>query len=153
MNKIFIVLAVLVIVAGVAYFGLNNNAVAPGITVSPTPTPTPTITSSPVPSISSRPTPTVSVSPSKTPTPTHSLQSVTIVNFAYNQQIITVKKGDTVTWTNKDSAPHTVTGDGGLSSPMLSLNATYSFTFNNVGTFNYHCTVHPTMTGTVIVTQ
>ena len=61
-----------------------------------------------------------------------------------------VKKGDTVVWTNKDSAPHTVTG-GSLNSGTLSGGQTYSFTFNAAGTVSYACSFHPSMTGKVVV--
>ena len=173
MHKLLIVLVIVIVIGGVGYFLVNKNlgnqpqaTVSPSPTVeltpnefpisgstSPTPKPTVTSTRTPVPSTSLGPTPTASATPTSTPTPTPLIHSVTINNFAYDKQVITVRKGDTVTWTNKDSAPHTVTGDGGLDSSMLNLNAAYSFTFNNTGTFNYHCTPHPYMTGTVIVTQ
>jgi plastocyanin len=60
--------------------------------------------------------------------------------------------GTTVTWTNLDSTVHTVTsGTGAFDSGALGQNATFSYTFNSRGTFNYHCTLHPFMTGKVIV--
>jgi amicyanin len=79
--------------------------------------------------------------------------SVTIENFAFNPATITVKKGTTVTWTNKDSAAHTVTTDSGSgpTSQLLNQGDSYTFTFNTAGTFNYHCQPHPNMKGTVIV--
>ena len=77
--------------------------------------------------------------------------AVAIQNFAFAQSALTVKKGDTVVWTNKDSAPHTVTGDGGLDSGTLSGGQTYSFTFATAGTFSYKCNFHPSMAGKVIV--
>jgi len=87
-----------------------------------------------------------------------STDSVTIQNFAFSPASITVKKGTTVTWTNKDATPHTVTQDSGttgadLDSPHLSQGQTYKETFNTVGTFHYHCSIHPNMTGTVTVTS
>lgn len=86
---------------------------------------------------------------------------VTIVNFAFTPAHITVKKGTTVTWTNKDSAAHTVTedhggtadGDPGLESKGLTQGESYSAAFNKAGTFTYHCSIHPGMTGTVTVTE
>ncbi|OGM98579.1 MAG: hypothetical protein A2915_01970 [Candidatus Yanofskybacteria bacterium RIFCSPLOWO2_01_FULL_41_34] len=89
--------------------------------------------------------------PTPTLTPTPTPITVVIKGFAFNQSLITIRKGDTVVWTNKDSVSHTVTGDGGLSSPLLGQNEIYSFTFNTVGTFNYHCPPHPSMTGTITV--
>lgn len=82
--------------------------------------------------------------------------SVTIDNFAFSPASITVKKGTTVTWTNKDSATHTVTendGQNGPDSGDLANSKSYSFTYNTAGTFKYHCSIHPDMLGTVTVTE
>jgi len=90
---------------------------------------------------------------SNTPTATN---AVTIQNFAFSPASITVKKGTTVTWTNKDSAAHTVVetdGQTGPSSSMLDTGKSYTFTYNTAGTFKYHCSIHPDMTGTVTVTE
>ena len=81
---------------------------------------------------------------------------VTITNFSFSPTDVTVKKGTTVTWTNNDSVQHTVTvdsGDDGPKSQPRASGQTYSFTFNDEGTFNYHCTFHPEMHGTVTVTE
>ena len=92
--------------------------------------------------------------PTKTTKPAPVTRSVNIQNFSFDQTPLTIKQGDTVVWTNKDSAPHTVTGDnGGPSSGTLNQNQTYSFTFINNGSFAYHCNFHPSMKGTVTVTQ
>lgn len=89
-----------------------------------------------------------------TPVTTSASKSVAIANFTFSPATITVKKGTTVTWTNQDTAPHTVTGtNGGPSSGNLSQGQTYSFTFNTVGTFNYFCAIHPMMKAVVIVTE
>lgn len=88
--------------------------------------------------------------------PPAATNSVTIQNFAFSPASITVKKGTKVTWTNKDTVAHTVTendGQAGPSSGDLDLNASYSFTFTKTGTFQYHCAIHPGMTGTVTVTN
>lgn len=81
--------------------------------------------------------------------------TVAIQNFAFSPETITVKVGAKVTWTNKDSAAHTVTGDSddGPASGTLAQGASYSFTFNKAGTFSYECSIHPNMKGTVIVTN
>ena len=81
--------------------------------------------------------------------------TVAIKNFAFGPAALTVKAGTTVTWTNQDTDPHTVTsqGPGPLSSPALSNGARYSYTFTTPGTYRYLCTIHPFMTGTVTVTQ
>lgn len=80
--------------------------------------------------------------------------SVTIQNFAFMPSSITVPQGTTVTWTNHDSTAHTVTGDtsGGPSSSPIQPGQSYSFTFSNAGSFPYHCSIHPQMTGSVMVT-
>lgn len=83
---------------------------------------------------------------------TPTTHNVSIQNFTFNKKSINVKKGDTVVWTNKDSAPHTVTGsNGGPASETLNNGGVYSFTFNNTGTFDYYCAIHPSMIGSVIV--
>jgi plastocyanin len=82
--------------------------------------------------------------------------TVTIQNFAFSPASITVKKGTSVTWTNKDSTTHTVTetdSQTGPDSGDLASGKSYSFTFNTVGTFQYHCSIHTDMTGTVTVTE
>lgn len=78
---------------------------------------------------------------------------VTIQNFAFSPASLTINKGDTVVWTNKDSAPHTVTSQTGneLSSQTLSQGQTYSHTFNTAGTYDYYCTIHPYMKATITV--
>ena len=82
------------------------------------------------------------------------MNAVTISNFAFSPASITVPVGTKVTWTNQDSATHTVTADDGKSfdSKGVAQGATYSFTFTTAGTFAYHCAVHPDMKATVIVT-
>ena len=84
---------------------------------------------------------------------TEGTYNVEISNFAFNPSEVKIKIGDTVTWINEDSAPHTVTSDSGneLNSPQLSNGQNYSRTFSNTGTFNYYCSVHPSMKATIIV--
>lgn len=82
---------------------------------------------------------------------------VEIEDSAFKPASITVKKGTTVKWTNKDDIQHNVApdeqSDAFKGSPMLSKGDSYSFTFNTVGTYSYHCTPHPFMKGTVTVTE
>ncbi|HZC04506.1 MAG TPA: cupredoxin family copper-binding protein, partial [Ktedonobacterales bacterium] len=80
--------------------------------------------------------------------------SVTIQNFAFQPANLQVKVGTTVTWTNQDTAPHTVTfRDSSLtSSALLQKGQSFSYTFTKVGTFSYYCDVHEAMTGQVTVT-
>jgi plastocyanin len=78
---------------------------------------------------------------------------VTIQNFAFSPQTITIAPGTTVVWTQKDSAPHTVTSDDNMfpASKDLSAGQTYSYTFTKTGKYAYHCAVHPNMTALVVV--
>lgn len=88
-----------------------------------------------------------------TTTTTPHTYNVNIMGFAFNPSSLTISAGDTVTWTNQDSVSHTVTSDTGseISSSSLSQGSTYSHTFNQAGTFSYHCSIHTSMKGTVTV--
>ena len=77
---------------------------------------------------------------------------VKIDNFTYNPQQITVKAGTTVTWTNHDDIPHTVTSKTGIfKSKALDTDDAFSFTFATPGSYPYFCALHPHMTGTIVV--
>jgi plastocyanin len=77
---------------------------------------------------------------------------VTIKGFAFDPTSVTIKVGESVTWTNQDSTDHTVVADNGeFKSASLANGATFSFTFSKAGTYPYHCSIHPTMKGTVTV--
>jgi len=79
--------------------------------------------------------------------------TVSISGFAFKPASLNVSTSTTVTWTNNDSVTHTVTSDtGAFSSGDLSSGQTYSYTFNQAGTFAYHCSIHTYMHGTVTVT-
>ncbi len=79
--------------------------------------------------------------------------AATIVDFSFAPGTIEISAGTTVTWTNEDSAPHTVTADdGSFQSGKMDQGATFSFTFDTPGTYTYHCEYHANMTATVIVT-
>ncbi|MGE5334243.1 MAG: cupredoxin family copper-binding protein [Nitrososphaerota archaeon] len=80
---------------------------------------------------------------------------VAIEDFAFQPANLQVKVGTTVTWTNKDTAPHTVTfNDSSLkSSGILRQGDTYTYTFTQTGTFAYYCDLHHYMTAQVVVTQ
>ena len=79
--------------------------------------------------------------------------SVSLQGFAFSPSTLTIKKGDTVTWTNLDSIEHTVTSDSGneLDSALLSKGQAYSHTFDTAGTFGYYCIRHPNMKAKIIV--
>lgn len=78
--------------------------------------------------------------------------SVNISQMRFNAPTVTIKVGGTVTWTNSEGAPHTVTAtDGSFSSSQLTSGDTFSHTFDKPGTYTYFCEVHPMMKATVVV--
>jgi plastocyanin len=117
---------------------LNTNTPIPTVQSSTIPTPTPTA------SVSS--TPKASVAPKIT---------IDIRNFSFSPATLNIKTGTKVTWVNNDSVSHTVTSDSGnlLNSPTLSPGQSFSFTFTNAGSVNYHCSIHTMMKGSVIVSN
>ncbi len=79
-------------------------------------------------------------------------QVVTISGFAFSPPTLNVAKGTTITWTNNDSTTHTITSDNGIwDSGDVAPGKTYSRTFDNTGTFPYHCKIHTTMKAQVVV--
>ena len=88
---------------------------------------------------------------------TAGLTKVDMKNIQFTPKTVTVKKGTTVEWTNNDSVNHDVTKSTGpgpnFSSGSGNLGAgdTYKVTFKTAGTVQYQCTVHPGMTGTIVV--
>jgi plastocyanin len=77
---------------------------------------------------------------------------VKIDNFSFGPQAQTVPVGTTVTWTNRDDIPHTVVStDGVFKSKVLDTDEKFSYTFAKVGTFAYFCSIHPKMTGKIVV--
>jgi plastocyanin len=78
--------------------------------------------------------------------------AVKIDNFVFGPQAITVPVGTTVTWTNSDDIPHTtVSTDGVFKSKVMDTDEKFSYTFTKAGTYSYYCSVHPKMTGQVVV--
>jgi plastocyanin len=77
---------------------------------------------------------------------------VGIDNFTFNPQVVTVKAGDTVVWTNNDDIPHTVASPrNGIKSKPLDTGDAFSFTFTTPGSYDYFCSLHPHMTGRIVV--
>lgn len=73
--------------------------------------------------------------------------------MSFNPSNLNVQVGTTVTWINKDSTTHHVVSDTGVfDSGDLSTGMSYNYTFNKTGTYPYHCSIHPSMTGTIVVT-
>ena len=102
---------------------------------------------------------------SSTPPATTQVQApgaatVSIQNFAFNPTTISVTKGTTVTWVKGDTTDHTIVSDAQgsvalgaiFTSNSLPKGASFSFKFDNPGTYLYHCSIHPSMKATVIVT-
>src|ERR1700688_1798792 len=78
--------------------------------------------------------------------------AVKIDNFVFGAQTLTVPVGTTVTWTNSDDIPHTsVSTEGVFKSKVLDTDEKFSYKFDKAGTYPYYCTIHPKMTGTVVV--
>jgi plastocyanin len=84
--------------------------------------------------------------------PAASGSTVEIKDFMFMPMNLTVAVGTTVTWKFDDSTDHTVAADdGSFTSPALGNGKTYTHTFKTAGTVKYHCSIHPFMTGTVVV--
>ena len=77
--------------------------------------------------------------------------AVHIDNFVFEPAQLTVKVGQTVTWTNRDDIPHTVVCAGKFRSKTMDTDGTFSFTFTAAGEYKYFCSLHPHMTGAVKV--
>ena len=77
---------------------------------------------------------------------------VKIDNFSFGPAELTVPVGTTVTWTNRDDIPHTVVStEGAFKSKVLDTDEKFSFTFSKAGSYPYFCSIHPKMTGKVVV--
>jgi plastocyanin len=98
---------------------------------------------------------TANSSPPPSDQPAAPAGAITITNMMFTPSQISVQKGSTVTWTNNDNVTHTVIDDldnvGGPASGNIEPGSTYSFTFNKTGSFQYHCKLHPSMRGTIVV--
>ena len=78
--------------------------------------------------------------------------TVSIKDFAFSPQTLTVSAGTTVTWKNLDGEPHTVRGtDEQVRSSALDQSDSYSVKFDKPGTYKYGCSIHPSMSGTIVV--
>src|SRR5258707_6796459 len=77
---------------------------------------------------------------------------VTIDNFVFSPERLTVKVGTTVTWTNHDDIPHTVAAkERAFKSKVMDTDESFAFTFATPGEYTYFCSFHPHMTGTIVV--
>jgi plastocyanin len=101
------------------------------------------------PAMSSTPAPTVVSAPA---TVAKGPAAVEISGFAFAPAALSVPVGTKVTWTNRDEEPHTVVGSGLHSTVLGNAGSSYSYTFTKAGTYDYNCSIHPFMHGTVTVT-
>lgn len=141
-NSLIVILIVLALLVGAVFWLSTKNAsIAPSPAGTPTPAPTNVMS------------PTAVVTPSGTEGAMIKKEAkIAIRNFAFVPATITIKKGETVTWTNEDSVGHTATAlDGTFDSGILQQGKSFSFTFTKAGTFDYKCTPHPNMRGKVVV--
>src|SRR5438132_1250978 len=84
--------------------------------------------------------------------PAGKVVEVKVDNFSFSPQTITIAAGTTVIWTNRDDIPHTVVSDDKFfKSKVLDTDEKFSFTFDKPGTFGYFCSIHPKMTGKIVV--
>lgn len=155
-RKLPLLLAFLIVLAACAPANLTSAELTPAVnnsaptTMSDTPSPVASQTM-----LSASESPSVSPDPESTP----SVESISgeaevdLEDFAFSPATLTIKVGTTVKWSNKDTASHDVVSDSGLwSSPTLSKGEDFFFTFTQTGTFTYHCSFHPSMKGTIVVT-
>ena len=85
-------------------------------------------------------------------TPQPATSDVKVDNFSFGPATLTVTVGTTVTWTNRDDIPHTVVStEKVFKSKVLDTDEKFSFTFDKAGTYPYFCSIHPKMTGSVVV--
>ncbi|HLC46685.1 MAG TPA: cupredoxin family copper-binding protein [Candidatus Nanoarchaeia archaeon] len=126
----------------------------------PSATPTAAIQKEDTSPIAQPETPPATTTPSVTPpvnviAPAENLainKEVDISGFAFNPSTLTITKGTTVAWTNKDSARHDVVSDTrAFVSERLSQDGAFEYTFDTSGTYRYICSIHPSMKGTIIV--
>jgi plastocyanin len=81
-----------------------------------------------------------------------SAQDVTLDNFRFNPSTASVPLGSTIRWTNRDDAPHTIVStEHKFKSPVLDSGGQFSHQFDSPGTYKYFCSIHPRMTGEVVV--
>jgi plastocyanin len=78
--------------------------------------------------------------------------TILVKDFMFAPMTATIRAGSTVTWVNKDDDPHTVVSDTGLfRSAAMDTNETFSFEFDEPGTYHFTCSIHPRMVGTIVV--
>jgi plastocyanin len=77
---------------------------------------------------------------------------VNIVSFSFKPTPVTISAGSAITWTNQDAAQHTILSDTGVfQSAALDTNGKFTTKLDTPGTYAYHCSIHPSMKGTIVV--
>ena len=150
MNKKFAIILIIMIiaVAAVGFLLYGNITSAPSI-IAPTPEQPAVTTNGPT-------TPPTQTGPVKSPeaVSTANSQPIIIQNFHFIPDSLTIKQGTKVAWINTDSVTHLIASDNNeFSSKTLGQGNTFAYTFNTIGTFKYHCGIHPSMLGSIIVTK
>ena len=82
----------------------------------------------------------------------NSTGAVSIKDFSFDSSNLTIKTGTTVVWTNEDSAPHQINSDD-FDSSILNQGDSFQFNFQTAGTYDYYCSIHPSMKGKIVVTE
>ncbi len=77
--------------------------------------------------------------------------TIVVKDFLFQPMLLAIKAGTTVTWSNRDEEPHTISATGLFRSGALDTNQSFSFRFDKPGTFHFTCSIHPQMTGTILV--
>jgi plastocyanin len=129
-NMIIVIIVIIVIGLGIALFSLQTSNVSAPSEKMP-----------------------VNTTPTETPATKTTNITVSIKNFSFSPSTIIIKPGTNVIWVNDDSAAHTIVSDSGnlLNSQPLSPGQSFDFTFTELGSINYYCSIHPSMKGTIIV--
>ena len=139
MNKTTIIIIVLIILGARIYYFASNNKYNTNTTEINNTQQTPA---------QNTPTPTVNNSKAVNSAPV----TVNIKNFAFNPSVLSIKAGTNVVWVNDDSVPHTITSDSGdFDSGNIAPGGSFNHTFTKAGSVSYHCNIHKTMKGQIIV--
>ena len=86
------------------------------------------------------------------PPPAPAPAAIVLKSFHFSPAELSVPLGTTVSWTNRDEEPHTIASvDGAFRSGALDADEVFRYTFTRAGTYRYVCTIHPQMTGTIVV--
>ena len=160
-KTVWTVVAIVVIVIAIASLKAFTNKGAAPVAPSTGGTPSAMTPESPMPASSPTPAHTPAPAPhpvaTPAPAPISGTAYVVIKNFSFIPSNVKIKKGTKVIWVNNDTTTHTIVADAGtgvgMNSDKLTPGDSYAYTFPNAGTFTYHCGLHPSMIGTVTVTD